>query len=108
VRKHQPMRTCVACRESRPKRELVRVVRSVEGAITIDSSGKLAGRGAYLCPQRSCWELALKRKSLDHALKMTLTAKDIESLSVYAQGLEEEREVRCKTSVQGLRASDNS
>lgn len=58
-----PMRTCIACKRERPKREMVRVVRSPEGEISLDGSGKLAGRGAYVCAEEDCI-LKLGRKKL--------------------------------------------
>jgi predicted RNA-binding protein YlxR (DUF448 family) len=77
-RKHVPQRTCVGCREVLPKRSLIRLVRRPEG-VQIDPTGKLAGRGAYLHNQRSCWEHGLKG-ALSHALKTELTGKDREYL----------------------------
>lgn len=73
-RKHIPQRTCVGCRESLAKRQLVRIVRTPQG-IRIDPTGKLAGRGAYLHDRKSCWERGLKG-ALSHALKAELTAED--------------------------------
>ncbi len=67
-----PVRTCVACRTERPKRELVRVVRTPGGSVAIDPSGRLAGRGAYLCNTSSCWATALKKHSLERALEASL------------------------------------
>ncbi|MFS8524194.1 MAG: YlxR family protein [Limnochordales bacterium] len=64
-----PMRTCVGCRTSRPKRELVRVVRTPDGDVTVDPTGKLSGRGAYVCPDVRCLEQALKAKRLERALQ---------------------------------------
>jgi len=63
-----PMRMCVACREMTPKRELIRVVRSPEGEISIDDRGKKNGRGAYVCNKIECIQNAIKRKQLDRAL----------------------------------------
>ncbi|NLJ64571.1 MAG: YlxR family protein [Christensenellaceae bacterium] len=63
-----PMRMCVACREMTPKRELIRVVRSPEGEISIDDRGKKNGRGAYVCNKIECIENAIKRKQLERAL----------------------------------------
>ncbi len=67
--KHVPQRTCVACRQKRQKWELARIVRTPQGAIEIDPSGRKAGRGAYLCLLQNCWETGLKKKRLEHALK---------------------------------------
>jgi predicted RNA-binding protein YlxR (DUF448 family) len=85
--RHVPQRTCVGCRKVHPKRELVRVVRTLDGTVEIDPSGKLSGRGAYLCQQESCWDKALKRGSLDHALKTTLDDDVKATLAAYAQTL---------------------
>ncbi len=91
-RKHIPQRTCVACRAVRPKRQLIRIVRTPEGEIRVDDRGKQSGRGAYLCAQRVCWEEALKRRRLDTALRMTLDEATIETLRAYAQSLPEHLE----------------
>jgi predicted RNA-binding protein YlxR (DUF448 family) len=87
-RKHVPQRTCVGCREVNPKRALIRVVRRPEG-ITIDPTGKLAGRGAYLHDRRSCWDRGLKG-ALAHALKTELSRQDQETLLAFIEGLPEE------------------
>ncbi|MBM3134691.1 MAG: YlxR family protein [Chloroflexi bacterium] len=87
--KHVPMRTCVACRQERPKRELVRIVRSLSGAVVVDPKGKQAGRGAYLCRARPCWELALKKQALEHALQTAISPEDRAALAEFAQGLPE-------------------
>jgi uncharacterized protein len=70
-----PMRTCVACRTERQKREFVRVVRSPEGTVSIDTTGRANGRGAYLCADGSCWAAALKKKAIERALSAPLTAE---------------------------------
>jgi predicted RNA-binding protein YlxR (DUF448 family) len=67
-----PIRTCVACRTERAKGELIRVVRTPSGPVTLDPTGRLPGRGAYLCADGSCWRLALKRSALDRALGVAL------------------------------------
>ena len=86
-RRHVPQRTCVACRTARSKRELVRVVRSPEGTVLVDESGKRSGRGAYLCRQQVCWESALSQRKLDRALKVTVPAETIDRLREYAAKL---------------------
>ena len=63
-----PMRMCVGCREMKPKKELLRVVKSPEGVIAFDRVGKAPGRGAYLCPQTDCLKKAIKSKALDRGL----------------------------------------
>ncbi len=87
--KHIPMRTCVACRESKPKRELVRVVRVAPEVVEVDRTGKKNGRGAYLCPAQECWHVAERKKSLNHALETTVTAEHWQQLWEYAEGLPE-------------------
>jgi len=82
----------VACRTVRPKRQLIRIVRTPEGEVRIDDRGKQSGRGAYLCAQRVCWEEALKRHRLDAALRGTLDEATIETLRAYAQSLPERLE----------------
>ena len=70
----------MACRQIKPKRELVRLVRNSSGNIEIDSTGKKEGRGAYLCPDWKCWEKALKGKQLEQTLRISLTRENREQL----------------------------
>jgi len=70
----QPQRTCVVCRSTTAKRALHRIVRSPAGAVGYDPTGKAPGRGAYLCGQPACLEAALRRGSIQRALKVTDTA----------------------------------
>jgi uncharacterized protein len=67
----EPQRTCVVCRSPAAKRTLHRIVRSPAGTVAYDPTGKAAGRGAYLCGQPSCLDLAVRRRSLQRALKVT-------------------------------------
>jgi uncharacterized protein len=67
-----PMRMCVACGETRAKRELIRVVRTVTGEIKVDPTSKLSGRGAYVCPKPACADAALKERRLEHALEAAM------------------------------------
>ncbi len=62
-----PMRKCVGCGESREKKSLIRVVRTTDGKICLDATGRMNGRGAYLCDDPACLEKARKRKSLNRA-----------------------------------------
>jgi len=73
-------RTCVACRQIKPKRELVRLVRTSGGVIETDTTGKKEGRGAYLCPSWECWEKALKGKQLEYTLRVNITQENREQL----------------------------
>ncbi len=78
-----PMRKCVGCSESRPKKELVRIVRSPEGEIGVDLTGKKSGRGAYLCRSAQCRKKAQKGGRLEKALECAISPE------IYAQ-LEQE------------------
>ena len=66
------MRQCLGCREMKPKRELLRVVRSPEGEVSLDPRGKLPGRGAYVCPNVDCFRKAVKSRALDRALEVKI------------------------------------
>jgi len=77
----------VACRKVRPKRELNRVVRIQDGGVEVDTSGKRAGRGAYLCPAQECWQIGLKGGRLEHALRTSLTQDNREQLISFGKGL---------------------
>jgi len=84
-RKHIPQRTCIVCRQVQNKRELVRVVRTPEGELVIDETGKRNGRGAYLCRQSACWEAALKGNQLSKALKMEIGEQEKEMLDLWSR-----------------------
>jgi len=86
-RRHIPQRTCIECRTTLPKRELVRVVRLAAGGVTIDETGKKSGRGAYLCRRKACWEGALSCGRLEYALKTLLTTEEKERLCTFADSL---------------------
>ena len=64
-----PMRQCVGCREMKPKKELIRVVKSPEGQISLDFRGKAPGRGAYVCPDTACLKRAIKSKALERGFE---------------------------------------
>ncbi|MCT4544179.1 MAG: YlxR family protein [Vallitalea sp.] len=67
-----PLRKCTGCQEMKDKRQLIRVVRTKEGDISIDSTGKKNGRGAYICPSMSCLEKAIKNKGLERSFKESI------------------------------------
>ena len=67
-----PMRQCLGCREMKPKMELIRVVRSPEGAVSLDFKGKLPGRGAYVCSNPACLAKARKSRALERAFSAPL------------------------------------
>lgn len=82
-----PMRKCVACQEMMPKKELLRIVRTPDHQVLWDPSGKVSGRGAYICASVSCLDAAEKKKALDRALKVNVGAE------VYAALREQIREL---------------
>jgi len=84
--RHVPERSCIACREKGAKRELIRLV-SRAGIVEIDHKGKEAGRGAYLCPIRECWDIALKGNRLEHALRTELILENRQALVEYGKSL---------------------
>jgi predicted RNA-binding protein YlxR (DUF448 family) len=71
-----PLRMCVGCQEMKSKKELLRVVRSPEGEVVLDPTGKKAGRGAYMCLSEQCLTKAFKEKRLERALKQQI-AEDV-------------------------------
>lgn len=79
MQKKIPMRQCLGCREMKPKRELIRVVRSPEGQVSLDFKGKANGRGAYVCPNMACLKKAMKSKAIERAFEITIPAE------IYAQ-----------------------
>jgi predicted RNA-binding protein YlxR (DUF448 family) len=87
IDKHLPQRTCVACRVTKDKRELVRMVRVSDGVVEVDESGKKVGRGAYLCRGQDCWQEGLKGGRLEHALHTNLSHENREQLAGYGKSL---------------------
>lgn len=75
-----PMRMCVGCREMKPKRELLRVVRSPEGEISFDLTGRKPGRGAYVCRSAVCLNLAIRKKQLERAFSAAVSDEVRDSL----------------------------
>ena len=75
-----PMRMCTGCSQMKPKKELIRVVRSPEGEISLDETGKKSGRGAYLCPDAECLKMAVKSRRLDRTLQCTVPEEVYRSL----------------------------
>jgi hypothetical protein len=89
--RHVPQRLCVACREVDSKRRLIRLVRTADGRVEVDPTGKRPGRGAYLCARPQCWQSALKRHTLARALRVAaLLPEDQQALEHFGQQLREE------------------
>ena len=89
--KKVPMRMCVGCREMKPKKELIRVVRSPEGAVSMDATGRKPGRGAYICRQAQCLQRALRQRQLERAFECPLADEVKESLMSQLSALEGEK-----------------
>ena len=85
-----PQRTCVGCSTATNKRELLRIVRTPEGSVIADPTGKKPGRGAYVHQQAECWEGALKKGRLERSLKTKLTRDDLRGLRDVADASAEE------------------
>ena len=85
MQKKIPQRQCMGCRERKEKREMIRVVRSPEGQISLDFRGKAPGRGAYICPKMECLKRAIRAKSLERSLETAIPEE------IYAR-LEQEME----------------
>ncbi|MGI6172297.1 MAG: RNase P modulator RnpM [Christensenellales bacterium] len=75
-----PMRMCMGCREKRPKKELLRVVKSPEGIVSADATGKAAGRGAYICPDAECLKRAMKSRALERELEVKIAQEVYDAL----------------------------
>ena len=74
------MRRCVGCMESKPKKELIRIVAGAEGELHIDLSGKANGRGVYLCPNTECFATARKRRAIARGLEIEIAEKQLDKL----------------------------
>ncbi len=81
-----PVRQCVGCREHREKPQLIRVVRSPEGVISLDRRGRLPGRGAYLCPDPTCLKKAVKSKALERALEAPIPPEVAQAIALELEG----------------------
>lgn len=75
-----PMRQCVGCRESKSKKELIRVIRTPEEEVVLDATGKKNGRGAYICPDPECLKKAVRSKGLERSLKVSVPEEVYENL----------------------------
>ena len=84
-----PMRMCLGCGEMKPKRELIRVVKSKEGDISLDLTGKKSGRGAYICKRSECLKKAVGSKALEKAFKVSIPAEVYEQLDKELRDIEE-------------------
>lgn len=81
-----PLRQCLGCREMKPKRELIRVVRSPEGEVSLDFNGRKPGRGAYVCPDSECLKKARKARALERAFSAQIPDEVWDALERQMQG----------------------
>ena len=86
MQKKIPQRQCMGCRERKNKRELIRVVRGTDGTVSLDFSGKLNGRGAYICPNPECLQKARKSKSLERSLEVPIPEEVYDRLAHEMEG----------------------
>ena len=82
-----PMRMCVGCREMKEKRELIRIVRTPDGEVALDPTGKKSGRGAYVCRQAECLRRSIHQKQLERQLEITLTPEVTDALTAEMERL---------------------
>jgi len=83
-----PMRRCVGCMESKPKKELIRVVGDKEGNISLDVTGKAQGRGVYLCPNSECFKIARKKQAISRNLSMTISPEKLDEIFLELENYE--------------------
>ena len=86
MQKKIPQRQCMGCRERKPKREMIRVVRCTDGEVRLDFSGKINGRGAYICSDIQCLKKAQKAKALERSLEVPIPEEVYERLSAEVEG----------------------
>ena len=86
MQKKIPQRQCMGCRERKNKRDMIRVVRQTDGTVSLDFSGKLNGRGAYVCPDPECLQKCRKTRSLDRCLEVTIPEEVYERLTREMEG----------------------
>ena len=86
MQKKIPQRQCMGCRERKNKRDMIRVVRQTDGTVSLDFSGKLNGRGAYVCPDPECLKKCRKTRSLDRCLEVTIPEDVYERLTKEMEG----------------------
>jgi len=75
-----PVRTCIGCKCKKPKKEMIRIIRTPDGKIEIDKTGKKSGRGAYLCGNVKCLDIAFRENSLNKSLKQDIPPQTLEDL----------------------------
>ena len=89
MNKKIPMRLCIGCGQMYAKKEMLRIVRDSDGELTIDTTGKKNGRGAYICKEISCFELVKAKKGLERSFKRSITKQIYDSLIKEFENLNE-------------------
>ena len=87
MEKKQPERKCIGCGEKKSKQEFIRVVRTPEGSVILDTTGKASGRGAYLCPSVKCFGKVRKAKRLEYTLNCQVTEETYQTIEEEIKGL---------------------
>lgn len=87
IEKKQPERKCLGCGEKKPKKELIRILRTPEGRVILDTTGKASGRGAYLCPSEKCFARVRKAKRLEFSLSAQVEEATYQALEEEIKGL---------------------
>ncbi|MFO7953066.1 MAG: YlxR family protein [Bacillota bacterium] len=85
-----PLRICIGCQEKLPKKELIRIVRTPEGEVVLDSTGKKPGRGAYICPREECFQKAVKGKRVEKNLRHAISNELIADISAMLKKMNNE------------------
>jgi len=85
-----PKRQCIGCQEMKEKRDMIRVVKTSEGEITVDATGKKNGRGAYICPSKDCMQKAIKSRGLERAFKTSIPTEVYDRLMEEIEDIETE------------------
>lgn len=75
-----PQRTCLGCRQAKDKKDLIRIVKSPDGTVSVDLTGKKSGRGAYLCPDANCLDKAVRSKALERSLGVNIDQQVFDEL----------------------------
>ena len=88
--KKVPLRQCLGCGEMKSKKEMLRIIRTAEGEVFLDVTGKKNGRGAYICPSRECFQKAVKNKGIERSLKMAIPKEVYEALEKEIEPIEAE------------------
>ena len=83
--RHVPERSCVACGVKMAKAQLVRVVRTAQGSVAVDATGRAPGRGAYLCHSLECWDRAIGKGALKRGFGQDITSQDLDQIRAYRQ-----------------------